>query len=192
MRIKVILVGLAGIVAGALLTAAVVVLAGNPAGPATPPANTFSYTLEDIYDRLNGGAPGAKTAFAEPAGAPGPTGHTLDEVMDLAPALDHANGATETHVLDGKTFWGLTAGQWGPATGTMSIQAAAVYTPGTGDQAISAGYQDGSSYVAGDSDLVSCKIRRGVSLFGVDGAVTTCRKPGRPRFSTAMTTATSS
>jgi hypothetical protein len=44
--------------------------------------------------------------------------HSLNELMAQAPALDNTNGATQTHVLAGKTFWGLTSGQWGIITGT--------------------------------------------------------------------------
>jgi len=98
---------------GVLLTSVVVVLAGNPAGPGTLPANTLSYTLEDIYDRLDTGADGAPSAWSEPVVAPGAeSGHTLSETMALAPQIS-ASGAVSTEVAEGKTFWGLTAGEYG-------------------------------------------------------------------------------
>ena len=49
-----------------------------------PPGSTYSYTLEDIYNRLNDGTAGTQSAFTEPASGPTEgTGHTLDEICDL-------------------------------------------------------------------------------------------------------------
>jgi len=52
------------------------------------------HTLEDIYNRLDTGAAGAKRGggFMEPAAGPGSTMHTLDEIMAIAPAADNSNG----------------------------------------------------------------------------------------------------
>lgn len=87
--------------------------------PDNPPASTSSYTLEDIWQRLNSGTPGSPTAFSEPTAPPSAagTGHDLNEVMAQAPAKD-ANGAVAADVVNGKVFWGLTAGEWGVRTGT--------------------------------------------------------------------------
>jgi hypothetical protein len=75
-----------GVVIGVLLSSAAIVLAGSldpPSGPTD--AASQMYTLEQIYDRLDTGAVSAKmTTFTEPVAGPGATGHTLDEVMDLA------------------------------------------------------------------------------------------------------------
>jgi hypothetical protein len=81
------------------------------------------FTIEDIYNRLNDGTAGAKRsgAFTEPSSGPGSTGKTLDEVMGKAPVKDDTNGAATTDVLSGKTFWGLTSGEWGLQTGTAAI-----------------------------------------------------------------------
>ena len=110
-----------GIAVGVLLTSAVVVLAGNLDSPGTPP-NTLSYNLEEIYDRLDSGADGAPSVFAEPAAGPGSTGHTLDDVMGKAPAVDNTNGAGVADVANSKTFWGLNvaAEEWGLRTGTAA------------------------------------------------------------------------
>ncbi|MCE7939052.1 hypothetical protein DCC79_12745 [bacterium] len=114
-----------GIVAVLLATSfatALMVRAGNPAGPGTPPNATSSYTLEDIHDRLESGAAGAQSTFTEPAAGPGTgTMHTLNEIMAKAPAADNANGAKTEDVLEGMTFWGLNAasGQWGLKMGTL-------------------------------------------------------------------------
>jgi hypothetical protein len=71
-----------GIAVGVLLTSAVVVLAGSLDSTDTP-ANTLSYNLEEIYDRLDTGATDAQTTFTEPAAGPGSTMHTLNEIYDL-------------------------------------------------------------------------------------------------------------
>ncbi len=85
------------------------------------PGSTNSYTLEDIYNRLNAGAAGTQSTFTEPSVAPGTgTMHTLDDIMSVAPALDNASGATTSDVANGKTFWGLTSGAWSLQTGTSS------------------------------------------------------------------------
>ena len=41
----------------AIVFFALTAFAGNPAGPSTPPGSTYSYTLEDIYNRLHDGTP---------------------------------------------------------------------------------------------------------------------------------------
>jgi hypothetical protein len=122
------------------------VWAGSPDSPGLPNATT-SYTLEDIYQRLNTGAAGTQGIFTEPAVAPGTgTMHTLNDIMGLAPALDNTNGASQTHVLAGKTLWGLTGGQWGVITGTRP----AAPVPLTGQTA---------SYAVGDDG----DLERGVA-----------------------------
>ena len=109
------------------LTLAFVAVAGDTDSPAAPnlPVSAM-YHLEDIYNRLDTGAAGAKRAgaFEEPtagdfaAGAPGDSGPTLDDVMGAAPAAN-GNAATAGDVLSGKVFWGLDAGAWGQQTGTV-------------------------------------------------------------------------
>ncbi|MDM8544151.1 DUF1566 domain-containing protein [Desulfococcaceae bacterium HSG9] len=89
--------------------------------PANTPANTYSYTLEDIYQRLFDGTAGTQSAFTEPADVPGATGYTLDQVMGKAPAKDDTNGAAVTDVVKDKTFWGLTGAEWGLQTGTRAL-----------------------------------------------------------------------
>jgi len=101
-----------------------------PSAPTDPASAMF--TLEDIYQRLATGAAGTKrTSFAGPTAGPiAGTGHTLDEVMGKAPAVD-AGGASPADVLSGKTFWGLTGGAWGFQTG----MAAPASVPKTGNSA---------------------------------------------------------
>jgi hypothetical protein len=157
-------------VAVATVAVVVAVFAGNPDSPPGPPESTFSYTLEDIYQRLDTGAAGTPITFTEPISGPGTgTMHTLDEIMGVAPAVDDTNGATQAQVLTGATAWGLTGGEWGVMTGTMPDNGAASYTPSTITQTVAAGYHDGSGHVVGDTDLLSGNVRSGVSLFGVSG-----------------------
>lgn len=48
------------------------------------PNNTYSYTLEDIYNRLQNGTTASTSTFTEPVSSPGATGHTLTEVYEAA------------------------------------------------------------------------------------------------------------
>jgi hypothetical protein len=117
-----------GVVMGVLFSAAVV-LAGELV-PITGPTEAGSqmYTLEQIYDRLNAGTAGSKkTSFTEPSSGPASMGHTLDDIMGKAPVVN-ANGATVGDVVAGKTFWGLTSGEWGPRTGT-GVSCAGGFSP---------------------------------------------------------------
>jgi len=155
----------------ALLTLVVigdaVVLAGS-LNPPAPPSHTNSamYTLEDIYNRLDSGAPGAKRTgpFTEPGSSPGDFGHTLDEIMQKAPQMDNAAGAGREDVLSGKRFWGLRSGAWGVQTGTMPIRALSPTTP-----VVQAGYYVATNLTAVDPDLASGNIRSGITLFGITG-----------------------
>ncbi|ASJ55592.1 hypothetical protein BP422_19795 [Brevibacillus formosus] len=54
-------------------------------------------------------------------------------------------------------------------TGTMPNKGAVTITPGATDQAIPAGYHNGSGKVIGDPDLIPANIKKGVSIFGVLG-----------------------
>jgi hypothetical protein len=83
---------------------------------------------------------------------------------DLATA--NSGTAAAGDVLSGKTFTS-TAGLG--ATGTMPNNGGVTLTPTTSDQAIAAGYHDGSGECAGDADLVAGNIKNGVNLFGVTG-----------------------
>ena len=114
----------------------------SPAGPDS--SDSAMFTLEDIYNRLGTGATGTKRpgAFVEPSSGPtAGTGHTLDEVMGVTPSVDDTNGTVPAEVIFGKTFWGLTSGNWGLKTGTMTSNGAGgTITPGTTNQTIVTGY----------------------------------------------------
>ncbi|MCP5013135.1 MAG: hypothetical protein GY942_24420, partial [Aestuariibacter sp.] len=175
-----------------------IALAGDPDSSGEPSA-TSSYSLEDLYQRLNAGTVGVSSVFTEPTTAPGTgTMHSINEIMGKAPLLDNTNGATRTQVMSGATYWGLQSGAWGTltgtgviasgnatdtqvltgttysndsgaSTGTMANNGAVTLTPTTTNVAIAAGYHNGSGYVISDTDLISGNIKSGVTLFGVDG-----------------------
>ena len=160
------------------LTLAFVAVAGDTDSPAAPsnPASAM-YHLEDIYNRLDTGAAGAKRAgaFEEPtagdfaAGAPGDSGPTLDDVMGAAPAAN-GNAATAGDVLSGKVFWGLDAGAWGQQTGTVPAGNALTGADGSLTITITNGLYTGlETATAQDSDLTSGNIRSGANIFGVAG-----------------------
>ena len=134
--------------------------AGTPAGPDTAPASTEWYKIEDIYNRLSTGTAGSKSRFTEPSATPGTgTMHTLNDVMDKAPAKDDTNGATKADVVSGKTFWGLRSGQWGQQTGTASVGSNVTGTDGKRSITIPDGFYSGSkTATAQDSDLTCDNI----------------------------------
>jgi hypothetical protein len=84
MRAKIFFVSMA--VASLTLILVLTVFAGvtGSLDPPGPPGSTSSYTLNDIYNRLNDGTMATQSTFTEPASGPGTsTGHTLNEIMDL-------------------------------------------------------------------------------------------------------------
>ncbi|MFC2023482.1 hypothetical protein ACFLT5_01955, partial [Chloroflexota bacterium] len=143
---------------------------GDPE-PLSLPESTFSFTLEDIYQRLDAGVAGTAATFTEPSSGPaGWTGHTLDEIMAKAPMADNAAGALPGNVLEAGTYWSLrTDGTWGTSTGAMPDNGAVTIVPSTTDQSIVGGYHNGGGYVEGDTDLVESNIWGGVNIFGVIG-----------------------
>ena len=145
--------------------------AGGTLDSPGPPGSTLSYTLPDVYNRLNAGMAGTQSTFTEPTSGPTVgTGHTLNEIMALAPAGDNINGAIPAQMLAGKTYWSLrTDGTWGTQTGTMPDRGKVVHIPGTTTQTVAAGYHSGSGYVVGDADLAAGNVISGVSIFGITG-----------------------
>jgi len=134
--------------------------------PANPPGSTSSYTLADLYNRLDAGTAGTQSTFTEPTSGPGSTMHDLNEIMGKAPAADNTNGATAAEVANGNTFWGLnvTAGEWGLQTGTLASQ-----TLSANSTTVNAGIYSATTLDAVDVDLVAGNIKSGVTIFGVPG-----------------------
>lgn len=130
------------------------------------------YTLEDIYHRLDAGTTGDRSVgFDDPLVGPSATGVTLDQVMSMAPAADDLNGAMTVDVLSGKTFWGLTSGEWGLMAGTITNHGAGpTITPSATGQSFGAGYYSSDIIVEGDADLTADKIVWPHVIFGVQGS----------------------
>ena len=102
------------VVALALLGCVSLAAYAGPLDSSTAPGATQSYTLEDLYQRLNAGTAGAQSVFAELGAGPTlGTMHTINDIMGKAPSVDDTDGATVAQVLSGKTFWGLRSGAWG-------------------------------------------------------------------------------
>lgn len=150
------------------------VAAGSLDAPAVPNApGSAMYTLQNICDRLNDGADGAKrgAAFVEPSAGPiAGTMCTLDAIMAAMPTLDGANGAGSADVLAGKTFWGLASGAWGVQTGTATAGSDVTGTNGQLVMTIPNGLYAGSkTATASDTALTAANIKFGVDIFGVTG-----------------------
>ncbi len=69
---------------------------------------------------------------------------------------------------------GYTVGtENGLVSGSIPSKGAQTYTPGTGNQTISAGqYLSGIQTIAGDANLIAGNIKSGVSIFGISGSFT--------------------
>ncbi|WP_407308540.1 hypothetical protein [Desulfosporosinus sp. SB140] len=77
--------------------------------------------------------------------------------------------ATAAQLLNGAT----ATVDIGQITGTMPSKSAQTYTPGTAAQTIAAGeYLSGAQTIAGDANLVTSNIKKGISIFGVSGKST--------------------
>ncbi|HYD49310.1 MAG TPA: DUF1566 domain-containing protein, partial [Terriglobales bacterium] len=90
-------------------------------------------------------------------------------IFGITGSVIQASGAAAAaDVLSGQTF--SNAGAAG-LTGTMPNNGAVTFTPGTANQAIAAGYHNGSGFCSGDADLIAANIKSGANLFGVAGTV---------------------
>jgi len=78
-----------------LLSSPLPLLAGD-LEPSAAPGSTSSYTLTDIYKRLDTGATATQSTFTEPSSAPSSTGHTLNEVYEKADAAMNKIGVPKT------------------------------------------------------------------------------------------------
>lgn len=143
---------------------------GGDLEPTAPPESTSSYTMDDLYNRLNDGSSGSPTTYAEPpAGGIVRTVKTVNDAMAVAPEKNDTTGAVSSDVVEGKNFWGLTETNWGPRGGTMPNIGRQNISCGTTNETIREGYHDGTGAVVGDADLIAENIKQYVSIFGVKG-----------------------
>jgi len=137
----------------------------------TNPESDSTYTLEDIYKRLENGTEGTARPFFAPATAPAEgTGKSVNELMEAAPAKS-TNAALPDQVLEGRSYWGLDSSDWGENTGSMKNLEGKDIIPSAADQLIEKGFHNGTGVVVGDSDLDPSNIKAGVTIFGVEGTV---------------------
>ncbi len=131
-----------------------------PLEPPVPPDNIGSamYSIWDICKRLDSGAAGEKKTFQVAPNAPAPTGCSLNDIMDKAPAKS-AVGVSPNEVAAGKEYWGLIDGNWGLQTGTAPSAKT-------------------------DPNLKPENIRAGVSIFGVVGSYTPSTATPKPETPT--------
>lgn len=94
---------------------------------------------------------------------------TLTQGEVVGPSLDLSQvTVTEASMLDGVKAYDKTGKL---IEGSIQSQAAQTITPKTTDQTIAAGkYLSGVQTIEGDSNLVAGNIKKGVSIFGVDGS----------------------
>ena len=146
-----------------LMASAISISAGSLDSPGEPNA-TSSYTLEDIYNRLDIGTAGTPSAFTEPAVRMAGVMHTISDIMGKAPVVN-ISGAAITDVMLGKTFWGLTSGgAWGPIAGAIVTQ-----TLSNANDNVAAGYYAATTLRTVDADLAAANIKKDVNIFGVVG-----------------------
>ncbi|MCP4157029.1 MAG: DUF1566 domain-containing protein [bacterium] len=96
--------------------------------PTETPESYTSYSLEDIFDRLDTGKQGTRKGLRDWKYGPSGTGseqHTLNDIMGTAPK-ESANPAGPEDVMLGKDFWGLKPSvgvheTWGLKKGTMQL-----------------------------------------------------------------------
>lgn len=100
-------------------------------------------------------------------GVPASTNDSWDMLISKMATIIKATGnAAVGDVLAGKTFSNASAAG---LTGTMPNQGAEIITPGTANQTIAAGYQNGSGYVKGDPSLVAGNFPKDITIFGIIG-----------------------
>ena len=106
--------------ASVLILSSSLALAGDNTNPSPGPSETKSYTLEDIYERLETGAAGNQTTFTNPEqGTEQSVDHTLNEIMEKAPEVN-SDAAKPEEVAKGKKYWGLSQGNWDMKIGTRT------------------------------------------------------------------------
>ena len=91
-------------------------------------------------------------------------GGGVADFMDTSDA-----SAVASEILDGKTAYvnGVKL------TGQIQSKSAQTYTPTTSDQTIASGqYLSGAQTIKGDANLTAVNIASGVTIFGVEGSLT--------------------
>ena len=142
----------------------------------TPPKGMTANTVQDAVDQLfisvSDGKKKVASAITDKGieTAPDATFQTMaDNIAKIQTGASTGDAtATAGDILAGKTAYIAT----GKAEGLIPTKSARTYTPGTADQTIAAGqYLGGTQTIKGDANLTSVNIKKGVSIFGVTGAM---------------------
>lgn len=97
----------------------------------------------------------------------GSAGYYSGITVNPRPSL--TGNAVAGDVLAGKTFYGS---DYTKKTGTIPSKTSAIYQPKTLTQTIQAGqYLSGAQTILGDTNLIPENIKKGVSVFGVNGTL---------------------
>ena len=112
-------------------------------------------------------ASGSATAPASISGTSA-TLSTGTNTLTLSKTISVTPSVTAGYVASG------TAGNSNVSlTASVTTKAAATITPGTSSQSIAAGtYLTGAQTIVGDQNLVASNIKSGVSIFGINGSLT--------------------
>jgi len=89
--------------------------------PSDAPGSHKTYSLQDIYNRVDSGTAGVKQFSHYPDYVPGslPKKYTINDVMEKAPeAITSPMAAEDGDVVVGKYYWGLNSQSWGRRSGT--------------------------------------------------------------------------
>ena len=97
-------------------------VAGSMDSPGAPSSGSGMHTIGQLHDYLNSGTDSSiPGGFQEPAGIPGPTMKTLEEIyQDIKAKLDQCKDTTAADVMPGKPFFCTKPGSWGVQTGNYA------------------------------------------------------------------------
>lgn len=127
----------------------------------TVPAGYYSSQQTKAVDSGSATAP-ASISGSSASVSTGTNTITLSKSVSVTPTVTAGYVASGTA---GNSSVSLTA--------SITTKGAATFTPSTSDQTIASGtYLTGAQTISGDTNLVASNIKSGVSIFGVNGALT--------------------
>ena len=87
--------------------------------------------------------------------------------------MDDTDGAPPAaNVLSGKTFWGLTNGEWGLQTGSITTNGSVNGADGEKTFNIPDGYYSGETATCNDTQLTAENIKENIDILGITGSFT--------------------
>ncbi|MCX6354823.1 MAG: hypothetical protein NTZ78_07970 [Candidatus Aureabacteria bacterium] len=105
-------------------------VAGSIDSPGVPSGGSGMHTIGQLYNYLNSGTDSSiPGSFQGPAGAPGPTVKTLEDVYQDIKAKLGQSTVSAADVKSGEKFFCTLAGRWGVQTGTLVVPPTPTTTP---------------------------------------------------------------